>query len=192
MVPRGDFENSAFLEARDQFWQASNAAVDYRHDDAMQGYLALLPEAVDKNFYIYSNSYLRDLYATRFTLSVRVRSPRNAEVELLLKQRPDDGDEPTPSIVGEPMAIRQLGTSRGWQNIRFDFTLPPESTGSARAFRPILRFRFKDTGVTGERTIELDDFVLVEWANEADRRDPAQAWRWTHMRSIPPPEPAGQ
>lgn len=192
MVPRGDFENSTFLEARDQFWQASSAAVDYRHDDAMKGYLALLPEAVDKNFYIYSNSYLRDLYATRFTLSVRVRSPRDAEVELLIKQRPDESDEPTPSIVGEPIAIQRIDAAPGWQNIRFDFTLPPERAGVARAFRPILRFRFKDAGVTGERTIEMDDFALVEWANEADRRDPAQAWRWTHMRTNSPPDPAGQ
>jgi poly-gamma-glutamate capsule biosynthesis protein CapA/YwtB (metallophosphatase superfamily) len=186
MVPRGDFENASHAEARDRFWSARNAAIDYRGMQAGSGYLAVLPEASDKSFYIYSASYLRDVYAAQFSLMARIKAPRDVEVELLVKDRPHDGDKPTSSVKGEVVGSRLIAASTEWQELRLEFSRPIESAGAARAFRPILRFKFLDGAASGNRTVEIDDFALVEWANETDQRDPIQAWRWTHQRPSAP------
>lgn len=185
LVPRGDFENAQMLDARDRFWAARNAALDYRHGDDGEGYLAVLPEGSGKSAYLYAASYIRDVSATRFSLRSSIRLPRPGKVELIVKQRPDDGDAPTPSTRGEVVGGATL-SGDVWQDVHFDFQRAAEADGAARAFRPILRITFDNPAVSGDRTVLIDDFELIEWPDGPDIEDPAQAWRWTHARPIAP------
>ncbi|MBE5072998.1 CapA family protein [Erythrobacteraceae bacterium E2-1 Yellow Sea] len=185
LVPRGDFENARMLDAQDRFWSTRNAALDYRTDNRGEGYLALLPESGTKSAYLYSASYIRDVSATRFSLRSRIRLPRAGMVELLIKERPQDGDAPTPSTRGEVLGSARI-MGGDWQNLGFDFLRSVDADGAARAFRPILRVTFDDRSETGDRTILLDDFELIEWAESMPADDPAQAWRWTHARPLAP------
>lgn len=185
LVPRGDFENARMLDAQDRFWATRNAALDYRHSQRGDGYLALLPENQSKPVFLYPAPYIRDLSATHFTLRSRIRLPRAAQVELLVKQRPLEGDAPTPSIRGDVIGAAHLSGGE-WQELAFDFRLAADADGAARAFRPILQITFDDRAATGDKTVLIDDFALVEWADPAQINDPAQAWRWTHARPIAP------
>ncbi|WP_279349903.1 CapA family protein [Erythrobacter litoralis] len=183
LVPRGDFENALAGYARDRFWAARGAATDFR-GEVGNTHLFVLPESADRAFHLYSKSYIRDIYARRFTLETKIRVPRNATVTLLVKPRPHEGDPPSSSIAGEKLAtVDVAAASEGeWQTIRLPFELPEEAPGTARAFRFILKFAFEDGQETGTRMVELDDFALVEWPEYAAQSDPTQAWRWTHAR----------
>lgn len=185
LVPRGDFENAEVLDAQDRFWATRNAALDYRRNDNGEGYLALLPEAAGKSAYLYSNSYIRDVSATRFSLRSRIRLPRAAQVQLIVKQRPQEGDTPTPSTRGDTLGAVHLSGGE-WQDLRFDFQRPEEANGAARAFRPILRVTFDNPAGVGDRTVLIDDFELIEWADQDVEYDPAKAWHWTHARPMAP------
>ncbi|WP_432199953.1 CapA family protein [Erythrobacter sp. W53] len=181
IIPRGDFENARFGEATERFWATRNAAIDFRTSEDGEGYIALLPDSLSKSAYLYSRSYIRDIYATHFTWEGRIKLPRGAQVELMAKMQPEAGAKPTPSTRGVSLGTQQVGAD-GWQKLHFEFTRPEEGEGAARAFRIIMKIRFDDRTAAGERTIELDDLALIEWPNEAVQRDPANAWRWTHQR----------
>ena len=181
MVPRGDFENAIVGHARDRFWAGYNAGIDFRmRDDS--GYLAVLPDSAGGAAYLYSKSYIRDVYAHRFSLRARIRVPRDVAVTLIAKDRPRDGDTPSSSVAGTTIGSTALAGGENWQDLSFDFARPEETPGIARAFRYILQFRFADTTDAGERTIELDDFALIEWPGTNAQSDPTQDWRWTHAR----------
>ncbi len=198
MIPRGDFENTQFELAGDRFWMSRNAAIDFRTRPNGEGYMALLPDGGPKLPYLYSRSYIRDVYATRFTLQSKIKLPRDAEVELIVKERPQEGAAPSSSIRG--VSLGMLEVSGGdWRDLKFDFNRPEEASGAARAFRVILKIRFKDRRAAGDKTIELDDFELIEWPDEDSQKDPAQAWRWTHYQpnisraeSVPASSSAGE
>ncbi|WP_324827204.1 CapA family protein [Qipengyuania zhejiangensis] len=183
LIPRGDFENTRVHEASDRFWMALNASVDFRSSDDGEGYMALLPESGGKAAYLYSRSYIRDVEAAHFTLKARIRVPRGSTLEVIVKDRPADGAEPTSSIRGEVVASHRLAGG-SWQDISIPFERPAESTGAARAYRLILRIAFDDPSQAGERTIEIDDVALVEWPRGPAQADPHQAWRWTHARRV--------
>ncbi len=182
IIPRGDFENARFGEASDRFWRTRHAAIDYRRSSEGEGYMTLLPESAGKSTYLYSRAYLRDIYSTRFTLEARVRLPRAAQVELLIKERPKPGETATPSVRGVSSGSQRVRAGE-WQKLTFDFARPEETDGIARAFRPILKIRFENTSEAGEKTIKVDDIALIEWSSAPDRTDSAQSWRWTHVRS---------
>lgn len=185
LVPRGDFENTRVSEAKDRFWVSRNAGVDFRRRDSeSEGHLSLLPEGTSKASFLYSNSYIRDVSARDFTLEARIRVPRDVEIELIAKARPHEDDKPSSSVKGEVVAATRLPASNDWQDLRLPFTRPEETPGKARAFRFILKFRFTDRSEGGEKTIDIDDFALVEWPDAADQADPTQAWRWTHSRAL--------
>ncbi|WP_428028170.1 CapA family protein [Altererythrobacter sp.] len=181
MVPRGDFESARFGLASDRFWVPRDAAIDFRRRENGEGYMALLPDSAKKPAYVYSRSYFRDVYSTRFTLESAIRLPRAGTVELIVKSRPHEGDPATSSIKGESIGAQHL-SGGSWEKLHFDFTLPEERKGAARAFRPILKVTFDDSDPRRDRTIEIDDFALIEWPDEASQRDPHQAWRWTHAK----------
>ncbi|MEL6878273.1 MAG: hypothetical protein AAGL68_09275, partial [Pseudomonadota bacterium] len=181
LIPRGDFENTRFEEAGDRFWMSRNASIDFRQNEDGEGTMALLADGGGKSAYLYSRSYIRDVYATRFTLESRIKLPRPATIELIVKERPQEGAAPTSSIRGVSLGTKRIGIG-GWNKLRFEFDRPEEANGAARAFRVILKIRFEDRKSYGDKTIELDDFALIEWPDEALQRDPTQAWRWTHAR----------
>lgn len=190
IVPRGDYANTLVAEARDRFWDTKNASVDFRGLEAGQGSMVLLPDAATRTAYLYTKSYLRDLYALRFSLTSRIRTARPVEVRLMIKDRPAENAEPTPTVEGELVGTRILPAGADWQALRFDFDRPriaagaiPGVTGAVPSpFRFILAFRFLDTRGEGDRIVAFDDFALVEWADAPSQADPAQAWRWTHAR----------
>ncbi len=186
IIKRGDFENAVMGEARDRFWASRNGRYAFRSDSAGNGYLALKPSRAGRGAFLYSQSYLRDVAGTWFTLKARVKVPSATAVELRIKTRPRAGDPSTPSVRGEVIGTQQV-SGAGWHNVSFDFTLPPEQVAegagrAARAFRPILRFVVARNGTRQVREIALDDLTLVEWADADNAADPHQAWRWTHVR----------
>ena len=191
IVPRGDFANTLVAEARERFWETRNASVDFRGLDGGHGAMVLLPEGAAKPFYLYTKSYLRDLYALRFSLTSKVRTARPVEVRLLVKARPGEDDEMTPSVAGEEIGRQVIQPGGDWQELRFDFARPqvkqgaiPGVTGAVPdPFRFILAFRYLDTRGEGDKAMAFDDFALVEWADAPSQADPAQAWRWTHART---------
>ena len=193
VVPRGDYANTMVAEARDRFWDTKNASVDYRGLGEGAGSMALLPDATTKPFYLYTKSYLRDLYALRYTLTSKIRTPRDVEVRLLVKDRPAEGSEPTPTVEGELIGSQRVAAGAGWQELRFDFARPAVALGAIpgvsaevpNPYRFILEFRFPNPRGEGDKVLAFDDFVLVEWADPASQADPAQAWRWTHARPAP-------
>ncbi|MBX7496293.1 CapA family protein [Qipengyuania sp. 6B39] len=190
LIPRGDFENTRVGEAADRFWMTLNAGLDFRESADGGGYMALLPESGSKAAYLYSRSYIRDVEATDFTLQARITLPRSATVELIVKERPQEDDEASPSVRGETIANKHFAA--GAQDLSFDFSRPPEVPGKARAFRLILRVDFDDRAQAGDRVVEIDDLALVEWPLGEAQGDPAQAWRWTHSRPHAAPHLAGK
>ena len=88
LIPRGDFENVRAGPASDRFWMTRNAAFDFRSRSDGEGYMEVLPESGGKATYLYSRSYIRDVEATDFTLQARVKLPRAATIELIVKERP--------------------------------------------------------------------------------------------------------
>ncbi len=190
VVPRGDYANTMVAEARDRFWDTKNASVDFRGLEEGAGSMAILPDATTKPFYLYTKSYLRDLYALRYTLSTKIRTPRDVEVKLYIKDRPAEGSKPTPTVAGELIASQRIAAGESWQELRFDFARPAVALGAIpgvtaqvpEPYRFILEFRFPDARGEGDKVIAFDDFALVEWADPASQADPAQAWRWTHAR----------
>lgn len=186
MIPRGDFENVAVGYARDRFWVGREASVDYREAGGNTR-LAILPLGAAKPFYVFSKSYIRDVSARRFTLQADVHVPRQTTVTLIAKPRPQEGEEATPSILGDTVGQVTLHPGGGGpQKLSLDFELPAEQPGIARAFRIILRFDFADGRETGVKTVEMDDLALVEWPDLPGDVDPAQSWRWTHARPAMP------
>ncbi|MEL7189941.1 MAG: CapA family protein [Pseudomonadota bacterium] len=184
LIPRGDFENTVFNEADDRFWMTRNAALDFRQRTNGEGFMAVLPDGAGKSAYLYSRSYIRDIYSTRFTLETQIKLPRAAEIELIAKTRPQEGATPTPSVRGVSIAKQRMNAG-DWQSLRFDFDRPEEKDGAARAFRIILKIRFDDKSAHGNKLIEIDDFNLIEWPREELQRDPTRAWWWTHFASDP-------
>ena len=181
LIPRGDFENAVMGEASDRFWMTRNAGAEFRVQADGTTHLALLPESGRKSTYLYSRSYIRDVEATDFTLRARIRLPRDARVEIVVKERPHEGAPPISSIRGETVSTRSLAGG-GWQTLDVPFVRPAETDGKARAFRLILKAAFEDTSDAGDRTIALDDLALIEWPSPETQADPEQAWRWTHRR----------
>ena len=190
IVPRGDFENAHFGEARDRYWRSYNAGLDFRRSSVAEGVLAVLPEDAAKPFYLFSQSYVRDIYATEFTLRARLRIPHDASVELFVKDRPTEGEAASRSHEGERVAGTSVSGSENWQEISLDFTRPVDPlsheninvAGAARAFRPILRISYDDPS-NASTSMLIDDFALIEWPEDAAQTDPAKAWLWTHRRT---------
>ncbi|NVD43966.1 CapA family protein [Qipengyuania atrilutea] len=187
MVPRGDFENALVGEARDRFWRSENAGFEFASAGPGTTHLQILPEDASDPVYLYSQSYIRDVYATRFTLEARVRTSRALKINLLIKDRPMAKDSPSRSRSGDQIAETSVPASEDWQTIRFDFERPPDASGeeqinapgAARAFRPILEFAI-EAGAPMQAGFSLDDIALIEWPDQNAQADPAKAWLWTH------------
>ena len=195
MIPRGDFENALVGEARDRFWRSENAGFEFASAGPGDTHLQVLPEDPAKPVYLYSQSYIRDVYATQFTLEARVRTSRAVKLTLLIKDRPMADDSPSRSRSGDRIAETSVPASAEWQTIRFDFERPSDSsreeqinaTGAARAFRPIIEFTLEG-GELMQAGFSLDDIALIEWPDKDAQDDPAKAWLWTHCR---PPQGGG-
>ncbi|UIP05582.1 CapA family protein [Erythrobacter sp. SDW2] len=193
LIPRGDFSNAQTGPAQDRFWKALNGKLALKRTPMAEGYLELSPRAAHKSFYLHSASYIRDVYATRFTLKSRIRLPHDAEIELIIRDKPPEGAKPTPSVLGESMQTRRLRGSGEWQDIAFDFWLPPGPVprlppgpdGAAHPFRPILRIKYLGEREGDDDRVLLDDIRLIEWPPEYAQRDAPRAWWFTDRRPKP-------
>ncbi|WP_284125707.1 CapA family protein [Parerythrobacter aestuarii] len=190
IIPRGDFSNTMMGVAQDRYWKASNAKVFLRQTPEAEGYLEVEPLAAHKSFYLHPASYIRDIYATRFTYQARVKLPHDADIELIIRDKPPEGARPTLSILGESMETKRFHATGDWQTIKFDFWLPPAPeprlppgpSGAAHPFRPILRIKYTGPLRSEGFTTLFDDVELIEWPPEAAQRDRPRAWWFTHRR----------
>ncbi|WP_435417396.1 CapA family protein [Parerythrobacter aurantius] len=193
IIPRGDFANVVFGDAQDRYWKALNARIAFPRDEASDGYLELAPLAAHKSFYLHAASYIRDVYATRFTMKARVRLPHDAEVELIVRDKPPEGARPTVGIQGEPIETKLLAASELWQEVAFDFwlpsakglRLPPGPERAATPFRPILRIKYLGARRGDDDRALFDDIRLIEWPPDYAQREPARAWWFTDRRPKP-------
>jgi poly-gamma-glutamate capsule biosynthesis protein CapA/YwtB (metallophosphatase superfamily) len=193
LIPRGDFTNVQMGVARDRYWKAQNARLSIRTARNGTGVLELSPLAAHKSFHLMSASYLRDIYATRFTFKARVKLPFDAEVELLTRDKPPEGSPPARAVLGESVATRQLRGSGDWQDVRFDFWLPPAESprlppgpeGAAHPFRPILRIQYIGKRLGDDEIARISDIALIEWPPEDIQDDRGIRWWWTHARPLP-------
>jgi hypothetical protein len=176
---RGDFENTHFADAEERFWRTDDAQMQFVHSLDEGGYLRLIPEAVNAQPKLFSSQYMRALAPGRYTLNARLRTPRDASLEVALKFRPESGAPPTARWRGETVGQRPVAGAEDWQAIALDFAVPPGSDGESRPVRAILSFQFAE-GVN-PMPVDLDDVELVRWES-----DPAEInggeLAWTHQR----------
>lgn len=190
LIPRGDFTNARMGPAQDQYWKALNAKIEHRRTPLADGYLKLAPLAAHKSFYLHSASYIRDIYANNFTLKGRIKLPHDAEIELIIRDKPPEGAKPTLSVLGESMQTKRFRASAGWQDLSFDFWLPPAEglrlppgpEWAAMPFRPILRIKYLGERDGDDDSVLLDDIRLIEWPPEYAQRDAPRAWWFTDRR----------
>jgi poly-gamma-glutamate capsule biosynthesis protein CapA/YwtB (metallophosphatase superfamily) len=191
LIPRGDFSNAQMGPAQDRFWKALNAKIALRRTPGADGYLELAPLAAHKSFYVHSASYIRDIYANSFTLKGRIKLPHDAELELIIRDKPPEGAKPTLGVLGESMQTQTFRGSGEWQDIAFDFwlpsptglRLPPGPEWAAMPFRPILRIKYLGEREGDDDRVLLDDIRLIEWPPEYAQEDAARAWWFTDRRS---------
>jgi hypothetical protein len=190
LIPRGDFANAQMGPAQDRFWKALNAKIALRRTPGADGYLELAPLAAHKSFYLHSASYIRDVYANNFTFKGRIRLPHDAQIELIIRDKPPQSAKPTLSVLGESMQTKRLRASAGWQDISFDFWLPPAEglrlppgpEWAATPFRPILRIKYLGEREGDDDRVLLDDIRLIEWPPDYAQEDTARAWWFTDRR----------
>ena len=190
LIPRGDFSNARMGPAQDRFWKALNAKIALKREPSADGYLELAPLAAHKSFYLHSASYIRDVYANNFTFKARLRIPHDAEIELIIRDKPPEGAKPTLGVRGESMQTQTVKGKAGWQDITFDFwlpspsglRLPPGPEWAATPFRPILRIKYLGERRGDDDRVLFDDIRLVEWPPAYAQADAPRAWWFTDRR----------
>lgn len=184
-IPRGDFENVRVGAALERYWRTHAADHDFRTLADGGTVLALRPESAGAPFVLMTRSYIRDLYARRFTVTARMRVPRDVRIDVLAKGQPDQGSWTPGPHRGYRMASTVVRATGEWQDVALDFSRAEVKPGVAWAFRPILKFTYLDRveGQRGEEVL-IDDFAMVEWPDEAIAADPHRRWHWTHARSV--------
>lgn len=180
VLPRGDFELATAYGTWDRVFGADNAAVDYSGQTTHGQYALLRPEASDEPVAVYTQTYLRDVPAGEFTFEARIKLPRAARIEFMVKDRPQPGEEATARWRGELLGSQDLPASENWQQVSFDFARTEERNGNARRFRPVMRIVWQDEA-GGPQPVAIDDVALVSW-QPAGAPDPTMGWRWTHAR----------
>ncbi|TMM50079.1 CapA family protein [Qipengyuania marisflavi] len=181
VITRGDFELALSGTARERAFGAQNAAVDFAYVPGEGHHAELRADKADDFVAFYTQGYVRDVPAGDYTLSARLRLPRAARAELLLKDQPRRGDKPSARWRGVTVGTAQLAAGDGWQDVAFSFTREEQSAGMTRPFRPVLRIVWPD-GTRELRPVAIDDFAMVSWGRPGTPADIAAAWRATHVQ----------
>ncbi|WP_128892811.1 CapA family protein [Erythrobacter sp. HKB08] len=177
-LSRGDFESAVMGEARDRFWGASGAGLEFA-DEQGNRRMVLRPEVAGKPFATYPMPYLRSGEGGSFTARLLVRIPQDARIELLVKPRPEKGDAPSARWRGQSVGSIELTGGADWQQVEFHFDQPRSASGDPREFRPALRIH--PAAGAGIEPVAIDDFSLVEWHDGVEPGSKAD-WRFSAIR----------
>lgn len=179
IIARGTFEQAKAHGAWERMFGAADAGLDFVGTPGEE-HVLLRPEVSGRPIAFYTQGYLRDVPAGHYTLSARIRLPRAARVEFLVKERPQSGEKPSARWRGEVIKTVELPASDGWQSVSADFARAAEEEERARPFRPIIRIALQGEAKDAS-PIGLDDFELVSWFNAPSEHD---AWLATHHREL--------